>query len=72
MRKRFDVQIVGAEFRKWEIIKTYGHGTGIVIKTFKEAGATTLRLYPYKRPKNKTIAFLKFQWLKFRVFFKII
>ena len=72
MRRQFDIQIQGAVFRKWEIVKTYGYGTGIVIKFFKEAGSVTVRLYPYKVPKNRYARFLKFQWLKLRVWLKII
>lgn len=72
MRKQFDIQVAQDMFRKWDILRGYGKGTGVVIKKFKEAGNTTLMLYPYNVPKNKYLRFLKFQWLKLRVWLKII
>lgn len=72
MRKTVYFQLRGAEFSKWEIIKTYGNGTAIVINSFKEAGGITTAVYPYKTPKNKIHRFFKFKWLQFRVWLKII
>lgn len=46
MRKTIYFQIAGVEFRKWDMLKTSGGQTAIVIKSFKEAGAVTYTCYP--------------------------
>lgn len=71
----FTLSASNSDIRQWDIIKRSGlHGcaTGIVLKKVIGPGLVTTTIYPYKVPKNKLWSFLKFQWLKLRVFLKII
>lgn len=73
MNKTLTITVTGCQLRKWDYIKTHSNGgTAIVIKTKPGVCLDTITCYPYSQPKNKFSAFFKFQWLRIRLFLKII
>lgn len=64
----FDIVTSGDYFKRYEILKGMtGNSTVIVVDRFVYVGATRLTVKPYKVPKNRLIAILKFMWLKIQV-----
>lgn len=67
------ISVAENTYRKWDLIRVGSTGqTGIIIKSGAGSVFHSYSIYPYKHPKNKIWRFLKFQWLKLRVFLKII
>lgn len=71
MKKTFSIY-VRSEFRKWDMLKSPGGQKAIVINSVNESHGATLTVFPYKSPKKKWLRMLKFNWLKLRVWLKII
>ena len=73
-QKTISIGVVGEPYRKWDIIRIAGSnqlGIIIGIDLDNKLGAE-YSIYPYTTPKNKFLRRLKFQWLKLRVWLKII
>ena len=67
------ISIAEDHYRKWEMLRVGSTGqTGIIIKSGSGSLFHSYTIYPYKHPRNRFWRFIKFQWLKLRVFLKII
>jgi len=60
----FKLSLSNNHFRQWDKLRAFGSGEGIVTEVHSHKGNTTFDVKPYKTPKNRLMAFLKFQWLK--------
>lgn len=56
------------KFRKWDTIIYPGGINGLIIKI----DGTSIRVVPWNKSKWKTINFIKINWIKLKVFLKLV
>ncbi len=73
MNKNPKVILASDFYRKWDTVMINStKQTGIVIRKGGGASVALYTIYPYVTPKNKLRKWIKFNWLKLRVWLKII